>query len=433
MRVVRSLLGGCVGVVAFIVVVTTLSSTPPAGPAIHSLVSHTNHQLHQLHTLKAELEGKMENNAKYLDALGFIDKPIQYPHHTWDNITTPVLATAVSSGELWQVEGLINHAASVAPNLTVAVYTLDVSQQEIDKLENMCNLTCLVIKFDFNAYPSHLRDLKLKAFRPVIIQELLLRSGAVLWLDAKIRLAESEGYAGTKSPQTEQESGGSWMVASSNDMSEWSRRAVKSGGVLAWPLKEPQLMPTSALTHPNMFTFFHTPKHNYDFHQMSDASTVLVYNLPHVHKELMKPWVGCALTHNCISPIGAQDTGCRYDKKPLFRYSGCHHYDESAFNVALGVMFDQDTRPYLAPTNPFIIASKTRPLLTDDAPEEDNRDLSSREMLSKDLPTSHEDPIPQQIPGIPTSKQIGREKEPERHGASSLVNRIINNVSSGKS
>ncbi|CAL4067369.1 unnamed protein product, partial [Meganyctiphanes norvegica] len=203
-----------------------------------------------------------------------------------------------------------------------------------------------------------------------------------------------------------QETDGPWMVHRSNDMSEWSRRAVKSGGVLTWPLMKPQLLPTAALTHPNMFTFFHTPKHNYDFHQMSDASTVLVYNLPTVHKELMKPWVGCALTHNCISPIGAQDTGCRYDKKPLFRYSGCHHYDESAFNVALGVMFDQDTRPYLAPTNPFTIASKTHPI-SDDLPEEDSRDLSSREILSKDVPTSHEDQILRQPDGIPLTRQVG--------------------------
>lgn len=52
----------------------------------------------------------------------------------------------------------------------------------------------------------------------------------------------------------------------------------------------------------------------------------------------------------------------RYDKKPLFRYSGCHHYDASAFNIALGVMFSYDTQLYLASTSPFIrVLAKPQP------------------------------------------------------------------------
>lgn len=52
----------------------------------------------------------------------------------------------------------------------------------------------------------------------------------------------------------------------------------------------------------------------------------------------------------------------RYDKKPLFRYSGCHHYDASAFNVALGVMFSYDTRLYLASASPFMrVSAKPQP------------------------------------------------------------------------
>ena len=42
----------------------------------------------------------------------------------------------------------------------------------------------------------------------------------------------------------------------------------------------------------------------------------------------------------------------RYDKKPLFRYSGCHMYDTSAFNVALGLMFGPDHHPYQPPEPP---------------------------------------------------------------------------------
>ncbi|XP_071544075.1 uncharacterized protein [Panulirus ornatus] len=248
------------------------------------------------------------------------------------------MAGMVSTGQVWQVEGLLLLAQQSVPNLTVVVYSLDLSPLELQQLEDTCNTSCAVVTFDFNAYPSHVKDLRLKAYRPIIIQELLVHAGAVLWLDASVRLEDETQDA--------------------DRATEWNEMALKSGGVLTWPLPSPALLPSAALTHPNMFTFFHTKKHNYDFQQMGDAGTMMVYNTEAVHYHLMKPWVSCALTHNCINPIGAQDTGCRYDKKPLFRYSGCHHYDASAFNVALGVMFSYDTRPYLAASSPFTRVSR---------------------------------------------------------------------------
>lgn len=37
----------------------------------------------------------------------------------------------------------------------------------------------------------------------------------------------------------------------------------------------------------------------------------------------------------------------RFDKKPKYRYSGCHDYDVSALNVLLGVMFQFDESRYI--------------------------------------------------------------------------------------
>ncbi|KAG7164610.1 uncharacterized protein LOC121871389 [Homarus americanus] len=350
MRVLRSVLGGCVCVVACVVVLTTITSTPPTGPAIHSIVSHN---------LKEELEGKMTCDEEHLEKLGFVENPQLYPKHLWDNLSTPVVASAVSSGQVWQVEGLLGLAQQVLSNLTVVVYNLDLSLVELQQLEEACNTSCVVVTFDFNTYPSHVRDLRLKAYRPIIIQELLVRSGAVMWLDASVRLADE--------------------TQDTDKAVDWSEMALKSGGVLTWPLPNPAPLPSAALTHPNMFTFFHTKKHNYDFQQMGDAGTMVVYNTLGVHQYLMKPWVSCALTHNCISPIGAQDTGCRYDKKPLFRYSGCHHYDASAFNVALGVMFSYDTRPYLAASSPFGRVSRKPQQEVDDLPGEEGTNTSIRD------------------------------------------------------
>lgn len=49
----------------------------------------------------------------------------------------------------------------------------------------------------------------------------------------------------------------------------------------------------------------------------------------------------------CIAPFGAQSGGCRFDKKPLYRYSGCHAYDSAALNLALGNAFPMH-QPYIS-------------------------------------------------------------------------------------
>ena len=81
---------------------------------------------------------------------------------------------------------------------------------------------------------------------------------------------------------------------------------------------------------------------NYNFQHMVSLHAFLVYNLRPVHDRVMGPWVRCTLLEDCLEPIGAQSSGCRFDKKPQYRYSGCHDYDVAALNVVLGLMFRFD-------------------------------------------------------------------------------------------
>uniref|UniRef100_A0A0N7ZAQ0 Uncharacterized protein n=1 Tax=Scylla olivacea TaxID=85551 RepID=A0A0N7ZAQ0_SCYOL len=173
MRLMRSVVGGCVFVVASVVLLSTLTSTPPTGPAIHSIVAHN---------LKEELEGSMTCDEEDLERLGFVDGPQLYPHHAWDNLSTPVLASAVWSGQVWQVEGLAGLAQLLLPNLTLMVYSLDLPTYEMQQLEEVCNTSCVVVPFDFSLYPSHVRDHHLRAYRPIIIQPSHFSATAFVWL-----------------------------------------------------------------------------------------------------------------------------------------------------------------------------------------------------------------------------------------------------------
>ena len=76
---------------------------------------------------------------------------------------------------------------------------------------------------------------------------------------------------------------------------------------------------------------------------MVDTHHLVIFNTLTIHKELMLPWVQCALTENCIFPRGAQSVGCNFKRRPKYLYTSCHRYDTSALNVILGKIFDGES------------------------------------------------------------------------------------------
>jgi hypothetical protein len=77
-------------------------------------------------------------------------------------------------------------------------------------------------------------------------------------------------------------------------------QALERAGVVSWATH----YATSSLTHPKMFDYFHTSADSFLFLPMVEANVLLFYNLPGVHNDLMLPWVQCALTQDCILPVG---------------------------------------------------------------------------------------------------------------------------------
>ncbi|XP_067123407.1 uncharacterized protein [Centruroides vittatus] len=138
-----------------------------------------------------------------------------------------------------------------------------------------------------------------------IVGEVLDQAGAVIWMDVNFKIISSQIDGVLQKAQKER--------------------------LVSWSIDQP----TSTLTHPKMFDYFQTRQDNFYFHRMVEPSHILLYNIGLIHQHLMLPWVQCALTPDCIAPIGVQSSGCRFDKKPLYRYSGCHRYDMSALNVML--------------------------------------------------------------------------------------------------
>lgn len=77
----------------------------------------------------------------------------------------------------------------------------------------------------------------------------------------------------------------------------WARAA--RGGVLAWARRAA----VTSLTHPRMFSYLHAAQDDFLFVQMLEPARLLLAAAPAV-RAVMRPWVQCALTIDCIMPIG---------------------------------------------------------------------------------------------------------------------------------
>ncbi|CAH1736110.1 unnamed protein product [Aphis gossypii] len=296
-------------------------------PAIETLVTETHKQINNFKNFKDNLkvaeQKELVVNEDYLYALGFVSKPAIYPDSSWKNTTLPIVVTYVLDDEHSQAIGLVMCVAKYLPDRAILVYNLGIPDYQLLLMQTFCNnnTRCTIVDFDLSKFPSHVSRTHIKAYRPLVLQDALNRAGAVMFLDPNVR------------------------IISPNVSKLFTLYSNKS--IVGWETR----MATTTLTHPKMFDYFRTPADNFFFLPLVLVNKLIVYNTLDMHQDIMLPWIQCALISECISPIGAQTKGCRYDKKPQYRYSSCHGYDVSAFNIVLGIHYQFDSTPYVIKEN----------------------------------------------------------------------------------
>ncbi|XP_017078914.1 uncharacterized protein LOC108113006 [Drosophila eugracilis] len=257
-------------------------------------------------------------------------------------ITTPyngtrsnfTIITYVLEGQVASAILLAQNIAAKLPSEYLLIYDLGVSEEQLRDLGSYCNNSrCSVITYDLSEFPSFVADQRTHAYRPIVIKDGLMRARSVLFLENYMRVR-----------------GGSAQLhyLQSSVMNPGVKTAgVKSAGVLGW--NTPTAV--SSLTHPKMFDYFESKAEEFNFLRMIDLDAVFFSGSPLVTEKIMLPWLKCCLTLECIDPIGAQSNGCKFNKKPLYRYSGCHGYDASAFNIVLGLTSQMDDTEYSLPSD----------------------------------------------------------------------------------
>ena len=296
-------------------------------------------------------KAKLNPDAHFLQLLGLPPYPLHLdPPGASEEL---LIVSAVAAGQIHHVPGFIHAALHVQTEASLLIHDLGLSRRDKETLNSMCNSTaCQVSEFNFANWPNHVKDLKLQAFRPILIQLGLREAGTLLWMDIDTRIVATSmkpfldkvktsyiltwpEQPTTTTPQKETNAGG---LTSGN--------LVGGGGLGVG--NDPT--PTTALTHPRMFEYFpQTQKEDYEFQHMISGKCLLLNlgeeNLPKIVIEnpptnvnnstkddlettqeqvsssqgggatedistpplitsLMVPWLKCTLIEDCINPIG---------------------------------------------------------------------------------------------------------------------------------
>ncbi|XP_071109027.1 uncharacterized protein [Haliotis cracherodii] len=218
----------------------------------------------------------------------------------------PTIITAVSSAQFYQVQGLIKHLKAIEgyyPDISLVIYDVGLYKREYKLLEKYCN--CIVRKFITSAYPNHVADFSNNAWRPIILQEALDEFGSIMYLDPTARF---------KGPD--------------------SLKVIRNRGWRDFMVWDMQVhMDVVAYTDPEMFRYLQEDRCAFKEAGMIDTEIIVLFKSTNTWNLLMKPWLKCAFSAECIAPSGSRHDVCFHIRKP--KTTGCHRYDQSALSIVL--------------------------------------------------------------------------------------------------
>jgi hypothetical protein len=282
-----------------------------------------------------EKEKELDIDPKFLRLLGFpvtdfrdastsTTKGTQFLNITKQNFS---IVSYVLQNEIAATILQLANLANVMPSENFLIYDLGLSEADVQTLSSFCNsssIKCLILKQDLSEFPSYIMDEKLHLFRPILIKLALARYQTILFVSNHVRFRNVSKVLSDIRKRTED--------------------------VTSLMIKK---LPITSNTHPRMFDFFLSDADSFLFVRQAKLDAVFFHDSRFLEEKILLPWLKCVLTPQCIMPIGANSNSnhCKFNKKPQYRYSGCHGYDESAFNVILSLNFNFNEARYSANVN----------------------------------------------------------------------------------
>ena len=232
------------------------------------------------------------------------------------DIVVPV--TGCSSNHFGEFKGNIGQFTKHYPGVKMFFYDLGLSDSEVNQVKEMPFM--VYRKFDFEAYPAHVRNLHNYAWKVLIIQQMLSEFDGTMWFDSSVKFLENQ---------------------QNHTRALMEQLAHHNSGMMFYlPSTGHSII---AATHPGMMQYF--PMENAGaVKNMLQASAVIYINKDEVQRYILKWLVICALKQDCIAPPGSK-LFCGFNF-PRDRFGGCHRYDQSLQNILVSNAYNSEEEKY---------------------------------------------------------------------------------------
>ena len=245
----------------------------------------------------------------------FKRKPVSIdPHTPFFDIVTPV--TGASSNHFREFKANIEHFSNNFPGIRMIFYDLGLHDSQANEVKKLHFVAFR--KFNFDAYPPHVRNLHNYAWKPLIIQQVLAEFDGAMWFDTSVKFQ-------------------------ANTTRVLQRMARSKSGILFYVGSTGHSI--LAATNPSMLKYF--PMNKADLESdMFQASAMIILNTADVQQHIMKWACICAFKQECIAPFGSRMHCPRSVKQQRDKYAGCHRFDQALINILAKNLYNNEPEKY---------------------------------------------------------------------------------------
>uniref|UniRef100_A0A0K0EZ03 Nucleotide-diphospho-sugar transferase domain-containing protein n=1 Tax=Strongyloides venezuelensis TaxID=75913 RepID=A0A0K0EZ03_STRVS len=302
---------------------------------------------------------------KYLEEFKLRSIDIDYVNITSSFILEPVIVTALSQNHFIESLSLFESIRRYLPNTKIIVYDLGFDDETIKKVKAICNVKYR--KFNFDKYPSHVRNLHLYSWKAIVIAETLRDFKSIWYADASVKFKSSD-LSRIYSLVTCHSRHPSYNRSLRRLKRNPKNDNQKNSELFDWKLNVEHCQKSSYLLHsftghgilpathngvfkyfPSNLTLIGTEKN-----KMYEAGFVFAVKTKDTVDNVLKWYLLCSLEKDCISPPNSRLAPCNFNNAGYDKISyDCHRYDQSVVNVLLSNANNFDTSNYISQLENF--------------------------------------------------------------------------------
>ncbi|TKR96361.1 hypothetical protein L596_010392 [Steinernema carpocapsae] len=251
---------------------------------------------------------------------------VHYPPATNElDLSSVLIVTALSGNHFKEMlkfcDSFVNNTELAShPNLRLVIYNLGgLHEDQIRSINKTCD-GAEFRDFQFDRYPSYMKNLFQYGWKPMILNETLAESDVVIWSDASTELRNSNETFENFIQE----------IARSNI----TMRLIGSASHSIF-----------RATHETMYSYLPIPLEKAKALTMYEDGKQVWVKTPTIVEAVLNPWVNCAMQKNCMAPPGSE-RHCNLKRYPEPLYAFCHRYDQSAINILLANAANFDGKLY---------------------------------------------------------------------------------------